>query len=473
MRLDKFLCDMNVGSRSQVKSLIRQGQLQVNGQIMKDAGFQINENTDIVLLQGKQLRYQKYYYYMLNKPEGYVSATTDPKEKTVLDLLDPTEKRDDLFPAGRLDKDTEGFLLLTNDGSLAHRLLSPGRHVDKTYAVTIAHELSENDISLLEHGIDIGDKQKTLPCKVSITDKNEIQLTLHEGRYHQVKRMLKALNNEVLHLKRISFGGIPLDPALEAGSYRTITEEELQTLWQSCNNPVVSPYHNHNCDMLQGIKAVIFDLDGTLVDSMWMWRDIDVEYLSRFHIKLPENLQANIEGMSFHETAVYFKETFHLTDSLEQIKSDWNQMAWDKYTHEVPLKKGVFDFLRFCKSNNLKLGIATSNSRELVSQIISVHQLNQYFDCIMTSCEVEHGKPSPDIYLAVASALNTVPSECLVFEDIIPGIQAGLNAGMKVCAVEDEYSADMIEEKKALADYYLEGFDQLMESFYNETERYL
>ena len=211
-------------------------------------------------------------------------------------------------------------------------------------------------------------------------------------------------------------------------------------------------------EMLNDIKAVIFDLDGSLVDSMWMWRDIDIEYLGKFGIPLPENLQREIEGMSFSETAVYFKEHFNIPDSIEQMKEDWNRMAWDKYLHEVPLKEGVADFLSGCRDRGILLGIATSNSRELVENIADVHGFHNTFQCIMTGCDVAHGKPFPDIYLAVAEQLSVKPENCLVFEDIIPGIQAGKSAGMRVCAVDDDYSIADKAEKEALADYYMMNF---------------
>ena len=211
------------------------------------------------------------------------------------------------------------------------------------------------------------------------------------------------------------------------------------------------------------IEAVIFDLDGSMVDSMWMWRSIDIEYLGKFGISLPENLQSCIEGMSFSETAVYFKERFNLSDDLDTIKTEWNRMAWDKYTYEVPVKEGVTEFLQYCMSHGIKAGIATSNSRELVENVVNVHHLNQYFSCIMTGCDVAKGKPAPDIYLAVAKELGVTPENCLVFEDIIPGIQAGKAAGMKVCAVYDEYSEHQDAEKHKLADYYTYHFKELIE----------
>ncbi len=217
---------------------------------------------------------------------------------------------------------------------------------------------------------------------------------------------------------------------------------------------------NHN--MMHDIQAVIFDLDGTLVDSMWMWEAIDIEYLGRYGIPLPPGLQQEIEGRSFSETAIYFKERFGLPASIEQMKNDWNQMAWDKYTHQVPLKPGVRAFLEQCRERGIKLGIATSNSRELVENVISVHGIKAYFHCIMTGCDVQHGKPAPDIYLAVAKSLGVAPEHCLVFEDIIPGLQAGISAGMHTCAVEDAYSVSEVTQKKEMAEYYITDYDEIV-----------
>ena len=213
--------------------------------------------------------------------------------------------------------------------------------------------------------------------------------------------------------------------------------------------------------MLKDKKAVIFDLDGTLVDSMWMWKAIDIEYLGKFGISLPSTLQKDIEGMSFSETAVYFKETFQIPDSLEEIKADWNRMAYDKYTKEVDFKKGAIKLLEICIQKGIKLGIATSNSRELVDATMEALGAKQYFDCIMTSCEVDKGKPAPDIYLAVAKKLGVQPDECLVFEDIEMGILAGKSAGMEVCAIEDDFSMDQMEIKKKLADYYIKDYTEV------------
>lgn len=215
--------------------------------------------------------------------------------------------------------------------------------------------------------------------------------------------------------------------------------------------------------MLEHIKAVLFDLDGTLVDSMWVWNDIDVEYLGRFGLSLPETLQKEIEGMSFTETAVYIKQKFSIPDPIEKMKEDWNAMAFDKYVNEVPLKKGVPEFLALCRKKGIRLGIATSNSRQLVDAIIASHGLTEYFDGIVTGCEVNRGKPWPDVYLETARRCGASPEHCLVFEDIVPGIQAGRNAGMKVCAVADAYSVYQKKEKRKLADYYVEDFTEITE----------
>lgn len=213
--------------------------------------------------------------------------------------------------------------------------------------------------------------------------------------------------------------------------------------------------------MLEQIEAVIFDLDGTLIDSMWMWEAIDIEYLGRYGITLPKTLQQDIAGMSFTETAEYFKKTFYIPETLDEIKRTWNEMAYDKYVHEVPLKPGAKEFLKRLKAQGIRTGIATSNSKELVQAVVESLQLTEYLDEIHTSCEVAKGKPAPDIYLLVAECLGVEPEHCLVFEDIPEGILAGKRAGMKTCAVEDLFSLDLTQEKKRLADYYIKTYEEV------------
>lgn len=229
VRLDKFLCDCNIGTRNQVKDLIRKGQITVNGQIIKKADCKIDENADKIVCQNTPVTYRKYAYYMLNKPAGVVSATIDNTADTVISLLNGVTDKD-LFPVGRLDKDTTGLLLITNDGELSHRLLSPRKHVDKQYLVGLRSPLAPDHIAQLEEGVDIGDDSKTLPAKVEVLSELQIILTIHEGRFHQVKRMLKAVDNEVLSLQRISFGPLTLDPTLNEGQFRELTAEEIKLL---------------------------------------------------------------------------------------------------------------------------------------------------------------------------------------------------------------------------------------------------
>lgn len=234
MRLDRFLCEMNLGTRSQVKAYVRQGLVTVNGAVAGDAACKIDEGSDRILFRGRELKYRKYVYYMLNKPEGVVSATTDKRDATAVALLG-RDCREDIFPVGRLDKDVTGLLLLTNDGDLAHRLLSPRRHVDKVYQVDIARPLDAEDIRRLEQGLDIGEERPTLPAGVEVLETGSILLTLREGRFHQVKRMLQAVDNEVLRLKRIAFGGLALDSGLGPGEYRKLLEEEVAVLRSSAS----------------------------------------------------------------------------------------------------------------------------------------------------------------------------------------------------------------------------------------------
>lgn len=214
--------------------------------------------------------------------------------------------------------------------------------------------------------------------------------------------------------------------------------------------------------MLAGKKAVLFDMDGTLADSMWIWRAIDVEFLGRYGIELPERLQEDIEGMSFSETARYFRETFNLRETEEEIKAIWNEMAYEKYRDEVPLKPGARDFIYWLKDQGFRTAICTSNSRELIDVAVEARGLAQGIDYVVTACEVQAGKPAPDIYLRAAKELAVAPAACLVFEDIPAGILAGKRAGMSVCAVEDEYSAYCMEEKRRLSDFVIRDFTELL-----------
>lgn len=213
--------------------------------------------------------------------------------------------------------------------------------------------------------------------------------------------------------------------------------------------------------MLKNIDAMIFDLDGTLIDSMWIWKDIDIEYLKKYNMALPENLQESIEGLSFTETAIYFKNYFKLPDSVKKIKEDWNSLAMELYCTQVPLKKNAINLLNYGKMNHIKMGIASSNSKELIISVLKALEIDTFFDTIVTSCEAKKGKPSPDVYLLAAKNLNIPCEKCLVFEDVIAGIQAGKSASMKVCAVEDEYSNYNKKEKIELADYYISDFSQV------------
>lgn len=231
IRLDKYLCDMGVGTRSEVKSILKKGRVTVDSVVVKAADFKIEETKAKVCLDGRELGWCGKVYYLLHKPAGVVTATKDVREKTVMDLLGDAPGRD-LFPVGRLDKDTEGLLLITNDGDLSHRLLSPRKHVDKTYLVYTKTPVTAEMCKRLEEGVDIGDEKPTLPAKVKHPADREdaILLTITEGRFHQVKRMLEAVGNEVTYLKRISMGSLTLEDSLKKGAWRKLTEEEKKEL---------------------------------------------------------------------------------------------------------------------------------------------------------------------------------------------------------------------------------------------------
>ncbi len=230
MRLDKYLADMGIGTRSEVKQYIRKKQVTVNGAFPTGAQQKVEPGQDQVLFRGEPVSYARYEYFMLNKPSGCVSAVTDRDCPTVLDLIEEKSRRD-LFPAGRLDKDTEGLLLITNDGMLSHNLLAPGKHIPKTYYARISGEVTKEDVANFAAGMDIGEKKDTLPARLTILScedgMSEIELTITEGKFHQVKRMFEAVGKEVVYLKRISMGGLKLDDSLKPGEYRALTEEEI------------------------------------------------------------------------------------------------------------------------------------------------------------------------------------------------------------------------------------------------------
>lgn len=230
MRLDKYLTNQGIGSRSQVKELIKSKKVFVNNVLENKPERHIDENNDVVSLDGVNLEYNKFYYYMLNKPPGVLTAVKDNNYKTVMDIMDVTPK-EGLFPVGRLDKDTEGLLLITNDGELSHNLLSPKKHVNKTYYVELNGELIDSDIDLFAKGLDIGEKNITKPAKLEIlSGRNRAYITITEGKYHQVKRMFQAIGLTVTFLKRISMGSLILDKNLKSGGYRKLTEEEISNL---------------------------------------------------------------------------------------------------------------------------------------------------------------------------------------------------------------------------------------------------
>lgn len=219
--------------------------------------------------------------------------------------------------------------------------------------------------------------------------------------------------------------------------------------------------------MLKDIDALIFDMDGTLIDSMWVWVAIDEEYLGKYHLEEPENFHEDMAGKSFREVAQYYKASFPtLKKSVEEIMDEWHEMAYEKYMNEVPMKKGAQAFIEEMRAQGKKIGIATSNSRRLAEDTLKSLGVFHLFDSICISEEAGAGKPAPDVYLQVAQKLDVLPGRCLAFEDIPAGIMAGKNAGMKTCAVEDRFSHEFLDKKRELADYYIQDYDEIKTGSY-------
>ncbi len=232
IRLDKYLADMGIGTRTEVKNYVRQGKVKIDGQVVRAPEEKVDTKVQEVSYLDQLVEYEAYEYYMLNKPAGVISATSDTKEKTVLDLISE-KKRKDLFPVGRLDKDTEGLLLLTNDGKLAHQLLSPKRHVDKVYYAKVRGKVTYEDVEVFAEGVSMGQGENAKPAALEILipgEISEIRLTIQEGKFHQVKRMFQSVGKEVVYLKRLSMGTLVLDENLPLGAYRALTKEELESL---------------------------------------------------------------------------------------------------------------------------------------------------------------------------------------------------------------------------------------------------
>lgn len=235
LRLDKYLADMGLGTRSEVKQMIRKGNVYVDGAVVRDADTKVDTALSQITCDGQSVSYVHYEYYMLNKPAGMLSAARDKKAQTVVDLID-SRQRKDLFPVGRLDKDTEGLLLITNDGKLSHQLLAPKHHVPKVYYARVEGSMAEEDVELFAAGLTVDEELTALPADLVIKASgtiSEVELTICEGKFHQVKRMFEAVGKQVFYLKRLSMGSLILDPALTVGAYRPLTEEELCALKES------------------------------------------------------------------------------------------------------------------------------------------------------------------------------------------------------------------------------------------------
>lgn len=236
-RLDKVLSNLGYGTRKEIKQVVKKGFVTINGEIVKDSALQIDPEKDKIIINGEEVEYKKYIYLMMNKPSGVISATYDKRDETVIDLLYMEDQVFEPFPVGRLDKDTVGLLLLTNDGDLNHKLISPKYHVDKVYYAEINAPITEKDIKAFEKGVTLEDGYKCMSAKLvvieNLDNSSRVEVTVQEGKYHQVKRMFEAREKKVVYLKRTKFGNLPLDESLKEGEYKELSDEELAVLYKN------------------------------------------------------------------------------------------------------------------------------------------------------------------------------------------------------------------------------------------------
>ncbi len=499
IRLDKYLSDMGAGSRFDVKKKIGWGRVKVNGKVVFKPEYRVTVGEDTVVCDKKTIVYESFVYFMMNKPSGVICACEDDNRETVLDLItDRTRK--DLFPAGRLDKDTVGLLLITNDGQLSHALLSPKKHVDKTYEAIVRGDIGPEDIKAFSEGIKTGGDEAFLPADLEIiksgmsyeemlsVSKNwgvsgsgetgcddlytRVRIVIREGKYHEIKRMFESVGKEVVSLKRTGMGPLKLDETLKPGQYRPLTEDEIRSLLSSkdsVNNVNLQPKkhadpENDEDRLLQDADAVLFDVDGTLMDSMGLWREVDIRYLARHNIEMPENLQRDIAGLSIIQTADYFRNVIGIDDPPEQMLKEWNELAVYQYKNEVKLKPGAKRWLEELSARGIPCAVGTSNTKLLAMTALESCNIRQFFKVILTGEDISRGKPDPFIYSECAKRLGVKESRCLVFEDISEGIRSGLSAGMKVCAVWDDFSSYQMDEKKSLAHCYIDSFDDIFDN---------
>ena len=339
MRADKLLASAGIGTRSEVKKIIRAGRLKCDEIPVKSPEEKLDPETMNLTLDGAPFGFSDKEYWVLNKPAGVLSATEDKRHETVISYMGLQRKG--LAPCGRLDIDTEGLLLITDDGALVHKLLAPSKKVPKQYEVHYSGVLPPDAAARIAKGLELSDGTRFLPGQLDSAG-NPALLTIFEGKFHEVKRMFAALGCPVEKLRRLSMGPLSLSALkLAPGEFRKLSTEEERCLLAYAEQDRESALFSFT-----DYDAVIFDLDGTLADSMGHWAEIDRIYLKRYGIDAPENLSLILGGRGIGEVADYFKEVFGIPDSKEKMLRDWEELSIERYANDTALKPGVLPFLK-------------------------------------------------------------------------------------------------------------------------------
>ncbi len=454
MRLDKYLADCNVASRREAKKIIRTGVVTVNGEIVENTGENVDEKTAVVCVNGEKLFYKRFVYIMLNKPAGCVSAREDKRYPTVLDYIDDYYKPFDIFPVGRLDVDTEGLLLITNDGKFAHSMLSPHKNVYKRYFAVTDRPMEEADIEKFAAGMEF--KEFTAKsARLELTENpREVYIEIAEGKYHQVKRMVDRVGKAVNYLKRVAIGPLKLDETLAPGESRELTDEELALLKAIKEKK-----------MDKEIKACVFDLDGTLTNTINAIAHFGNEALVKNGFNaLPVNDYKKYvgDGRKVLIERILRANNADIETNYDAVCADYDAGYEADPLYDTDAYEGIRTLLTKLKKRKIKLAVCTNKPDNVAHDVIRQIFGEGVFDFISGVIDGQPTKPAPDSALRAAAALEVTPEECVFIGDTNVDIKTGKNAGMTTVGVLWGFR-DYDELNEAGAEYIIENPKELLD----------